>query len=86
MKKCVVDIRYHAAVGNYSRIPVVLTSHQGERKDARNKKKWKRREERVERIKGEREKEKRIYYFLFFCLPFSFVILKYYANGGIRNT
>ncbi|MFR5552912.1 MAG: hypothetical protein ACLTK4_05765 [Roseburia intestinalis] len=28
MKKCVVDIRYHAAVGNYSRILVVLTSHQ----------------------------------------------------------
>ena len=32
MKKCVVDIRYHAAVGDYSRILVVLTSHQGERK------------------------------------------------------
>ena len=32
MKKCVVDIRYRAAVGNYSRILVVLTSHQGERK------------------------------------------------------
>ena len=29
MKKCVVDIRYHAAVGDYSRILVVLTSHQG---------------------------------------------------------
>ena len=40
MKKCVVDIRYHAAVGDYSRILVVLTSHQGERTDGRNKKKW----------------------------------------------
>lgn len=40
MKKCVVDIRYHAAVGDYSRILVVLTSHQGERTDERNKKKW----------------------------------------------
>ena len=40
MKKCVVDIRYHAAVGNYSGILVVLTSHQGERTDGRNKKKW----------------------------------------------
>ena len=37
MKKCVVDIRYHAAVGDYSRILVVLTSHQGERTDGRNK-------------------------------------------------
>ena len=32
MKKCVVDIRYHAAVGDY------VTSR-GE-KDGRNKKKW----------------------------------------------
>ena len=32
MKKCVVDIRYHAAVGDYSHILVILTSHQGERK------------------------------------------------------
>ena len=38
MKKCVVDIRYHAAVGDYSRILVVLTSHQGE-------KRWKKQKE-----------------------------------------
>ena len=40
MKKCVVYIRYHAAVGYYSRILVVLTSPQGERTDVTNKKKW----------------------------------------------
>ena len=36
-EKCVVDIRYHATVGNYSRILVVLTSHRREKKDGSNK-------------------------------------------------
>ncbi len=40
MKKCVVDIRYHAAVGDYRRVRCgVNVTSRGE-KDGRNKKKW----------------------------------------------